>query len=117
MNGASALPLLQEIEKVIDEYLGGFKKADNDNKDRVIREAKTIKKQIWAEKRDKDREEEKLLNIEKQKKKQQEKDSKVVIKIGKPAMQRSTKPAVKKQEVKKKILSEEEQDLRTYLEI
>jgi hypothetical protein len=32
-------------------------------------------------------------------------------------MQRSTKPAVKKQEVKKKILSEEEQDLRTYLEI
>jgi hypothetical protein len=65
LNGAEPLPLLHEMEKVIDEYLGDFKRADNDNKDRVIREAKQIKKQIWAEKRDKDREEEKLLNIEK----------------------------------------------------
>lgn len=117
MNNSSVLPLLNELEKVIDTYLFDFKEAESATKDIVQNEATIIKKTLRAENRDKARAEESKLNKEKQNKKQQEKDSKVVVKVGKPTMNRSKKPAVKKQEVKKKILSEEELDLRKYLEV
>lgn len=117
MGNSSVLPLLNELEKVIDTYLFDFREAESTTKDIVQNEATIIKKTLRAENRDKARAEESKFNKDKQNKKQQEKDSKVVVKVGKPSMNRSKKPAVKKQEVKKKILSEEELDLRKYLEV
>lgn len=51
------------------------------------------------------------------KKRQQDKDNKKIKKIGKPMMNRVYAPPVKKLEVKKKVLTEEEEDTLNYLGI
>ena len=60
---------------------------------------------------------EKQMNKEKQEKRQNEKDAKQFVKIGKPTMNRSDKPEVKKNVQVKKVLTEEQEDMKKYLEI
>jgi hypothetical protein len=50
-------------------------------------------------------------------KRQQDKDNKQIKKVGKPMMKRIYAPPVKKLEVKKKVLTEEEEDTLNYLGI
>lgn len=44
-----------------------------------------------------------------------EKERKNVVKVGKPAMARSNKPGLNRKEEVKKVLTEEEMDMLTYL--
>jgi hypothetical protein len=57
----------------------------------------------------------KIENEEKQRRKQEEKNAKMFIKIGKPEMQRSKKKELKKVKEVKKVWTEEQLDRKKYL--
>lgn len=58
-----------------------------------------------------------LAQEEKRRQKQEEKDKKQFVKIGKQPMNRSDKPPVTRVKEVKKVLTDEQIDLKKYLEI
>ena len=57
------------------------------------------------------------MNLEKQRKRQDEKDRKLFLRTGKNIMTRSDKPVVTRVKEVKKVLTDEQVDLKKYLEI
>ena len=117
MGNAEVLPLLNEIEKTIDSYLLLFSIAEGVHESTVTDESKRIKKEQRKKNRDETIQKEKEQNRIKAQKRNEEKDAKVFVKIGRPEMTRSQKPTVKKQKVEKRQPNEEELDMIKYLNI
>lgn len=117
MGNASVLQLLNDLEKQMDGYLLDFQVSEQIDEKTVLSEQTKIKKEQRLINRQETKEQEKILGDVKMRKRQEEKEKKTFNKIGKPVMLRSNKPPVKKHEVTKKDLNDEELDLRKYLEV
>lgn len=116
MGNANIITLLNEVEKLIDHYMQEFKVSEDIDKDYVGKQKKTIKQHQRAAGKAERKELERQQNEEKQKKRQEDKDKKTFVKIGKMAMARSDKPTVTRVKEVKKVLTEEQMDMKKYLQ-
>ena len=116
MGNASTLTLLTELEQNIDSFLLDFNIAERISKDTVMGESLRIKKEQRFKNREETKEKERIENEQKAQKRQEEKDKKQFVKTGKAHMARSDKPTIKKIKEVKKILTEEQQDMKKYLD-
>ena len=95
------LPMLNEIEWILNNYLEIFQQFEADDPELYV----SVQKKITADLRLRNR----LINIEKEQKANEEKkaqrdreqNSRVIKKIGKPAMKKMWAKPLKKEEVKK----------------
>jgi len=117
MGNASAIQLLNEIEKLMDTFLQDFRISEEIDKDTVAAETTRIKKQLMIQRREEAKAREQALQEEKRRLKQEEKDKKQFVRVGKPAMARSEKKSFKKVKEVKKVLTDEQVDLKKYLEV
>lgn len=117
IQNSSPLQLVEETENILNKYLEEFFFIESIFPDEFKETAQKIK----LEKRKMNREENKRIEEERNReiaeKRQKDKDNKNIKKIGKPMMKRIYAPPVKKLEVKKKVLTEEEEDTLNYLGI
>jgi len=105
------LTLVEDTENIINKFMEEFdfieKNFEQDFKD--------VSKIIKSEQRKKVREEstkfEMMRVMEIARKRQEDKDNKQIKKVGKPMMKRIYAPPVKKLEVKRKVFTEEEEDI------
>jgi hypothetical protein len=107
--------LITEVEKLIDIYLQEIQISDKIDPSVVLKEEKAITGIRRSKQRtDMIEEEKKKL---KQKKEQQEKKKKQFnfVKSGRPGMQRSTAPTVKRVKEVTKKLTDDEEDMQKYL--
>ena len=115
MGNASTLQLLTELEKEIDMHMQDLDCYDSIETNVVINESKPILAEVRKRNREEKLFKEKIENQEKQRKKQEEKNAKIFVKTGKPAMFRSEKKQVTRvKEVKKQ---ETEEQVRLLLSI
>lgn len=109
--------MLSQIESHIDNHLQFFEACEQIDKQQLGRiwkdEKNPMRTKILAE----DKMMKEKEKRDKLQKRQEEKEQRVFIKNGKPAMMRSNKPVVKKKEENKRILSEEEELRLKYLEM
>ena len=117
MGNASVIQLLNEIEKLIDGYLLDFTISEQIDKDCVQSESTKIKKAQRVQNREETKLKETQAQEEKRRLKQEEKDKKQFIKTGKNPMTRSEKPVVKRVKEVKRVLTDEQIDLKKYLEV
>ena len=117
MSNSSIVTLLNEIEKDIDRYLLEFKKVEEKFADVVTAETTKIKKQQRVQNREETKQREMQLQEEKRRLKQEEKDKGRFIRSGKPIMTRSDKPVVTRVKEVKKVLTDEQVDLKKYLDM
>ena len=101
MGNSNTLQLLNEVEKEIETYLFEFQIADSIDPLTVLKDSKTIQIDVRKKNREEKLTYEKLENEEKQRKKQEEKNAKKFVKIGRPNMKRSNKPEIKKEKQEK----------------
>ena len=117
MSNSSIVSLLNEIEKDIDKYLLDFKKIEEKLSDIVQAETTRIKKDQRVKNREETKLKETQIQEEKRRLKQEEKDKGRFIRQGKPIMIRSDKPVVTRIKEVKKVLTDEQIDLKKYLDI
>jgi hypothetical protein len=117
INNSTSLSLVEDTENILNKYLEEFEFIEH-HFPALFKETATL---IKKEKRKANME----INLIKEKeriqaiaeKRQQDKDNKKIVKVGKPLMKRIYAPPVKKLEVKKRQLTEEEEDTLNYLGI
>lgn len=80
-------------------------------------ESTKIKRQQRVQNREETKARDLLAQEEKRRQKQEEKDKKQFVKTGKQPMTRSDKPVVKRVKEIKKVLTDEQVDLRKYLDV
>ena len=97
------LPMLNEIEIYLNNYLETFGQFEADDAELYL----SVQKKITTELRQKNRQinfvKEKKANEEKKAQRDREQNSRVIKKIGKPAMKKMWAKPLKKEEVKKQI--------------
>ena len=117
ITNSSPLSLIEDTENILNKFLEEFSLIESSFHEEFYNTSKEIK----VQKRKLNREENKKIEtqkaLEQAKKREEDKKNKNIKKVGKPAMKRMYAPPVKKLEVKKKVLTEEEEDTLNYLGI
>ena len=114
---AEILPMIEDTENILNNMIEEFNLIQNDPKfgDIFFREQREIQNIKRAEKQEKKKGDLEKARLEQARIRQEQKDNKKIKKIGKPLMVRLEAQKVKKQEVKKKVRTEEEEMYFKYM--